>query len=134
LRRKRVKRGRKVAVDVSQVDPILAKLNEVYAGTTLYREKMDAWTLLRDIAAEYAVGNIMESELPTFVREIAMTICAQVAAQGKSYSPERLTDELLQLVKQQAAASSAAKYMAMVERLSHIRARAKEKKEGLRLL
>jgi hypothetical protein len=124
----------KVAVDVSQVDPILAKLNDVYSGTTLYREKMDAWTLLRDITAEYASGNIMESELLTFVREIAATICAQVAGQGKSYSPERLADELLNLVKQVAAANSAAKYMAMVERLSHIRARAKEKKEGLRLL
>jgi hypothetical protein len=134
LRRKRVKRGEEVAVDVSQVDPILAKLNDVYSGTTLYREKMDAWTLLRDITAEYASGNIMESELPTFVREIAMTICAQVASQGKSYSPEKLADELLQLVKQQAARSSAAKYMAMMERLSHIRARAREKKEGLRLL
>jgi len=123
-----------VAVDVGQLDPILAKLNEVYSGTTLYREKMDAWTLLRDIAAEYAVGNIMESELPVYVREIAATVCAQVAAQGKSYSPEKLADELLQLVKQVAAASGAAKYMAMVERLSHIRARAKEKREGLRLL
>jgi len=123
-----------VAVDVSQIDPILAKLNEVYAGTTLFKEKMEAWSLLKDIASEYAAGNVMEGELPTFVREIAATICAQVAGQGKSYSPERLADELLNLVKQQAARSSAAKYAAMMERLAHIRARAKEKKEGLRLL
>jgi hypothetical protein len=123
-----------MAVDVSQVDPILSKLNDVYSGTTLYREKMDAWTLLRGIMEEYASGNILESELPVYIREIAMTICAQVAAQGKSYSPEKLADELLNLVKQQAAASSAAKYMAMMERLSRVRERAKEKKEGLRLL
>jgi hypothetical protein len=123
-----------MAVDVSQIDPILSKLNEVYSGTTLYREKMDAWTLLRGIMEEYASGNIMESELPTYIREIAATICAQVAAQGKSYSPEKLADELLNLVKQQAAASSAAKYMAMMERLSRVRERAKEKKEGLRVL
>ena len=123
-----------MAVDVSQIDPILSKLNEVYSGTTLYREKMDAWTLLRGIMEEYASGNIMENELPPYVREIAVTICAQVAAQGKSYPPEKLTDELLNLVKQQAAASSATKYMAMMERLSRVRERAKEKKEGLRVL
>jgi hypothetical protein len=123
-----------MAVDVSQIDPILSKLNDVFSGTTLYREKMDAWTLLRGIMEEYASGNIMESELPTYVREIAVTICAQVAAQGKSYPPEKLADELLNLVKQQAAASSAAKYMAMMERLSRVRERAKEKREGLRVL
>jgi hypothetical protein len=123
-----------MAVDVSQIDPILSKLNDVYSGTTLYREKMDAWTLLRGIMEEYASGNIMESELPTYIREIAMTICAQVAAQGKSYPPEKLADELLNLVKQQAAASSAAKYMAMMERLSRVRERAKEKKERLSVL
>jgi hypothetical protein len=112
----------------------LSKLNDVYSGTTLYREKMDAWTLLRGIMEEYASGNILESELPVYIREIAMTICAQVAAQGKSYSPEKLADELLNLVKQQAAASSAAKYMAMMERLSRVRERAKEKKERLSVL
>jgi hypothetical protein len=123
-----------MAVDVSQIDPILSKLNDVYSGTTLYREKMDAWTLLRGIMEEYASGNIMENELPTYIREIAATICAQVAAQGKSYPPEKLADELLNLVKQQAAASSAAKYMAMMERLSRVRERAKEKKERLSVL
>jgi hypothetical protein len=123
-----------MAVDVSQIDPILSKLNDVYSGTTLYREKMDAWTLLRGIMEEYASGNIMENELPVYIREIAMTICAQVAAQGKSYSPEKLADELLNLVKQQAAASSATKYMAMMERLSSVRERAKEKKERLSVL
>ena len=123
-----------MAVDVSQVDPILAKLNDLYAGTTLVREKLDAWTLLRDIADAFVAGDISENEMIGYVREIAETICAQIAGQGKSYSPEKLADELIQLVKQRAATASSARYMAMVERLRSARERAREKRERLSVL
>jgi hypothetical protein len=123
-----------MAVDVSQVDPILAKLNELYSGTTLHREKLDAWTLLRDIADAFAAGDISESELKGYVSEIAQTVCAQIASQGKSYSPEKLADELFQLAKQRAVTTSGARYMAMVERLRSARERARERRERLSVL
>jgi hypothetical protein len=123
-----------MAVDVSQVDPILAKLNDLYSGTPLVREKLDAWTLLRDIADAYASGDISESELGSYVREIAETVCAQIASQGKSYSPDKLADELLGLVKQRSATASGTRYMAMMDRLRSARERAREKRERLSVL
>jgi len=123
-----------MAVDVSQVDPILAKLNDLYSGTTLMREKLDAWTLLRDIADAFVAGDISENEMIGYVREIAETICTQIASQGKSYPPEKLADELIQLVKQRAATASSARYMAMVERLRSAREKSREKRERLSVL
>jgi len=123
-----------MAVDVSAIDPLLAKLNEVFSGTMLAREKLDAWTLLRDIADAYASGDIAEHELRGYVAEIAESICAQVASAGKRCSPEKLAEELLALVKQRAMTASSVRYRAMVERLRAAREKAREKKERLSVL
>jgi 5-carboxymethyl-2-hydroxymuconate isomerase len=131
---RRIDRVVGVAFDVSKVDPLLAKLNEVYAGTQLFREKMEAWSLLRDMAESFSTGDIAEHELRGYVATIAESVCAQVASAGKPCSPERLAEELFALVKQRAAAVSASRFMAIREKMRAAREKAREKREGLSIL
>jgi len=123
-----------MSFDVNKVDPLLAKLNEVYSGTQLFREKMEAWSLLRDLADGFSTGDIAEHELQSYVATIAESICAQVASAGKSYSPEKLSEELVALVKQRAATVSAARFMAIREKMRTARQKAREKGAGLSIL
>jgi len=123
-----------VAVDIPAIDPVLAKLNEVFSGTSLHREKMEVWSLLRDLADEYIAGNVEEYELSTYVAEIAQTICAQIAGSGKACSPERLAEELLAAVRRYALTRSGTRAFSIREKLKTAREKAREKRERLSVL
>jgi hypothetical protein len=83
-----------VAVDISNVDPILNMLNNLFRGTPYVREKLEAWTLLRDLAREKAAGNVTDAELKMYVREVAESIASTLARGGKAVPVEALIDEL----------------------------------------
>ena len=120
--------------DVSQIDPILAKLNECYSGTPLQREKLELWSLLRDIAASLARGDVAELEVRALVAELAEGVAGQLAAHGKALSPEKLADELLGAVKDAAARAAAERTAAVRERLRRAGEKAREKRERLSVL
>lgn len=83
-----------MAVDISNVDPILDMLNNLFRGTPYVREKLEAWTLLRDLAREKAAGNITDAELKMYIKEIAESIASTLARGGKTVSVETLIDDL----------------------------------------
>jgi len=83
-----------VAVDISGIDPILDRLNRLFAGTERAREKLEVWTLLRDIAREHSAGNLTDAEVKMYVNDIAKRVAATLASAGKPVSVERLADDL----------------------------------------
>jgi len=83
-----------VAVDVSAIDPLLDRLNKLFAGTDKVREKLEVWTLLRDIAREHALGNLTDVETKMYVTEAAKRLSAVLASAGKPVSVEQLSNDL----------------------------------------
>lgn len=83
-----------MAVDVSAIDPLLDRLNKLFAGTGLVREKMEVWTLLRDIAREHALGNLTDVETKMYVSEAVKRLASVLAAAGKPVSAEQLAEQL----------------------------------------
>ena len=83
-----------MAVDVSAIDPLLDRLNKLFAGTDKVREKLEVWTLLRDIAREHALGNLTDVETKMYVTEAAKRLSAVLAGAGKPVSVEQLSNDL----------------------------------------
>jgi hypothetical protein len=87
-----------VALDASQFDPVLGLLNKLFMGTALQAQKIEAWSLLRDIAREYAGGAITEAELEEYVGVIAKRLSTVLASAGKGIPSDALRDELMKAV------------------------------------
>jgi hypothetical protein len=87
-----------VALDASSIDPVLGLLNKLFIGTALQAQKIEAWSLLRDIAREYAGGSITEAELEEYVGAIAKRLSALLASAGKGIPLDELKGELMKAV------------------------------------
>jgi hypothetical protein len=87
-----------VALDASQFDPVLGLLNKLFMGTSLQAQKIEAWSLLRDIAREYAGGSITEAELEEYVGAIAKRLSTLLASAGKGIPLDALKGELMKAV------------------------------------
>jgi len=83
-----------VAVDVSAIDPLLDTLNKLFAGSELAREKLEVWTLLRDIAREHAAGNLTDAETKMYANDIAKRTAALLARVGKPVAVDVLAEQL----------------------------------------
>ncbi len=87
-----------MALDASSIDPVLGLLNKLFIGTALQAQKIEAWSLLRDIAREYAGGSITEAELEEYVGAIAKRLSALLASAGKGIPLDELKGELMKAV------------------------------------
>ena len=112
------------------VDPLLAKLNEWYAGVGRERDKMELWGILRSLADSHARGEVTDVELSAYVSELAEVAAAHLAAAGRALNVEEAADELLKLVKQSSASSTYARYAKIIERLREARMKAAERREA----
>jgi len=119
-----------VAEVAAAVDPLLAKLNEWYAGVGRERDKMELWGILRSLADSHARGEVTDVELRAYVSELAEVVAAHLAAAGRALNVEEAADELLKLVKQSSASSTYARYAKIIERLREARMKAAERREA----
>jgi hypothetical protein len=119
---------------VRAADPVLALLNEVFAGTALYSEKLELWSIAKDIARSLAYGDITEVEARSMVAEVAAVTAARLQSEGKSISPDVLAERLFEAVKEASVKSVAELRARMFERIVKSRMRARERRETLGIL
>jgi len=70
--------------------PLMNALNKLFHGTPLHREKLEAYSLLRDLASEVAAGRVSDEEAEKMINGVAQTIAALLSAQGKVMTVEEV--------------------------------------------
>lgn len=118
-----------MALDASSIDPVLGLLNKLFMGTALQAQKIEAWSLLRDIAREYAGGSITEAELEEYVGAIAKRLSTVLASAGKGIPLDALRDELMKAVLEAAGRDMASLALDIRTRMARRRERRRLRSE-----
>jgi len=78
---------------------LLNAVNELFRGTPLTKEKLEAYALLRDLALEVAAGRATPEEAEPMIDQVAETISTLVSAYGKKIGVEEASKKLKEAFK-----------------------------------
>lgn len=82
---------------------ILNALNELLAGCGVESQKMELFGILREIARDYASGDVTDNELEGYMRELAGSVVVLRQRAGLESDIGEITQKLLDAVKSDAA-------------------------------
>ncbi len=74
-------------------------INELFRGTPLVREKLDAYSLLHDLAEEVASGRASMEEAEPYLEHIVETIAALLAGAGKAVPIDTINKKIREAFK-----------------------------------
>jgi len=81
-------------------------LNELFRGTTLVKEKLEAYSLLRDLAEEVASGRATLEEAEPYLKQAIESIQSLLAGAGKGIPPEEVESRIRDAFKREVHAIS----------------------------
>ncbi|RLE88609.1 MAG: hypothetical protein DRJ67_01590 [Thermoprotei archaeon] len=78
---------------------LLNTINELFRGTPLVRDKLEAYSLLHDLAEEVASDRASMEEAEVMLDKVAETIAALLASAGKRVGVEEVSKKLKEAFK-----------------------------------